>query len=260
MKKTILTAIVMFAVVSASNAQMVKSGLLDGYNPGDVLEKVTYTEKETPVAVDTWCGAHTSKPIEGATSPKVGEALIYEGYGEKGPSIVLGSSFEGEVKGRRFSVYSLTGGKEYRDGVLYLSFLVDFSRIGSKKMSQLVGFCSSYNGGGTRGSVHVKRDENIKNNFYWGVRLSEEVAECPQVFEMNRTYLVVLKLDYTDQSASVFVDPDLTSAEPEPLVKAKAVEKELKHAIRGINLRDGNSYDGNIGNFRVTRSWEALAE
>ena len=260
MKKTIIAAAMMLAVAISANAQIVKKDILNGYKPGDSLEKTVYTDKETPISADTWCGGYTSKPIEGATSPVIGEPLVYEGYAEKGPSIVLGSGFEGEVKGKRISVYSLTDGKEYRTGTLYLSFLVDFSRIGSKKMSQFVGFCSSFNGGGNRGTVYVKRDESDKNTFYWGVRLAEEIAEWSQPFEMNRTYLVVLKLDFNNQCASIFVDPDLSAAEPEANLTAKAVEKELKHAIRGFNLRNGNSYDGNLGNFRMTQSWEALSE
>lgn len=260
MKRKIFIAAVAFISCVAANAQIVKSNLLEGYTPGDVLEKSVYLDKEAPIAAYTWSGAFTSKPIEGAKSPVVGEPLVYEGYNENGPSIVLGSGFEGEVKGRRFTVYSLTEGKEFTSGTLYLSFLVDFTRIGSKKMSQFVGFCSSYNGGGNRGTVYVKRDEADKHTFYWGVRLAEEIAECAQPYTMDRTYLVVLKLDYADQSTSIFIDPDLSAAEPEALVKAKAVEKELKHAIRGINLRDGNSYEGNLGNFRIARSWEALSE
>ena len=260
MKKLFLTLSTAAVMSVVANAQVLKSDFLNGYTVGDPLEKIVYSEKELPVSLNTWCGAYTSKPIEGATGPVVGEPLYYEGYTEKGPSIVLGSGFQGEVKGRRFSVYSLTDGKDIKGGELYLSFLVDFSRIGSKKMSQLVGFCSSYNGGGNRGTVYVKRDESDKNLFYWGVRLSEEIAECPQSFQMDRTYLVVLKLDYNNQCASVFVDPDLTSSEPEALVTVKAVEKELKHSIRGINLRDGNHYEGNLGNFRITRTWQSLSE
>lgn len=260
MKKTIITVALAMGALFAAEAQIVKQNLLDGYKPGDMLEKNVYAEKETPVMLDTWCGGFTSKPIENATSPVIGEALVYEGYTEGGPSIVLGSSFEGEVKGKRISVYSLTDGKEHRAGTLYLSFLVDFERVGTKSMSQLVGFCSSFAGSGNRGTVYVKRDESVKKNFYWGVRLIEETVESPEVFTMDRTYLVVLKLDYTNQCASIFVDPDLSSAEPEPLVKAEAKEKELKHSIRGINIRDSHNYDGYIGNFRVAKTWEALSE
>lgn len=259
MKKTIIT-LALAAAFCTANAQIVKQKTLEGYQPGDALEKAVYSEKETPVMRDTWCGGFTSKPVENATSPVVGEPLVYEGYPEGGPSIVLGSSFEGEVKGKRISVYSLTDGKEYKTGTLYLAFLADFERIGTKSMSQLVGFCSSFSGGGNRGTVYVKRDEEIKKNFYWGVRLIEETVECPQVYTMDRTYLVVLKLDFTNQCASLFIDPDLSAAEPEPTVKANVMEKELKHCIRGFNLRDSHNYDGHVGNFRITQSWESLSE
>ena len=101
MKKTIFTAVLILAASVAMNAQVVKSGILDGYNPGDVLEKVVYVEKDAPAVIDTWCGGYASNPVEGAVSPVVGEPLVYEGYDEKGPSIVLGSGFEGDA----FSLY-----------------------------------------------------------------------------------------------------------------------------------------------------------
>lgn len=260
MKKTVLAVAMMFGAIVASNAQIVKTDILSDYAAGDALEKSVYLSKEDPAKAGVWCGAFSSKPVEGAASPVIGEPLIYEGYPEKGPSIVLGSGFKGDIKGRRVSVYTLTGGKELKGGALYLSFLVDFNSIGVKKMSQFVGFCTSAAGGGNRGTVYVKRDESSRKDFYWGVRLSEDIVECPQSFQMDKTYLVVVKLDYATQTASLFVDPDLGAAEPQPLVCAKAVEKPFKHNIRGFNLRDGHMYKGNLGNFRVARSWEALSE
>lgn len=261
MKKIFITIVAALAVSVSMDAQIVKKNLMEGYAPLDVLEKNIYTAKDAPIAQYQWSAGYTSKPIEGAVSPKVAEGLSYEGYNEAGCSILLGSAFNDDVKGRRMSVYSLTGSsKELRSGVLYLAFLVNFDRIGTKNMSPLAGFCSSYVGGGHRGTVYVKRDEQVKKNYYFGVRLIEETVESNVAFEMGQTNLVVLKIDYNTSLASIFVNPDLSTAEPQPLVVANAGESTLKHAIRSVMIRDYHGYDGRIGNFRVTGNWESLAE
>lgn len=261
MKKIFATILVTLSVSVSMNAQIVRQNLLDGYVSADMLEKNIYTAKDTPIAQYIWSAGYTSKPIEGAVSPVVAEGLTFEGYNEGGQSILLGSSFNGEVKGRRMSVYSLTdSSKELKQGLLYMSFLVNFDKIGTKSMSDLIGFCSSYVGGGHRGTVCVKRDDQIKNKYYFGVKLIDEVVGCSTAFEMGKTYLVVLKIDYTKSLASLHVNPDLSATEPQPLVEVNAGDSTLKHAIRSIMIRDYYGYEGRIGNIRIARNWESLGE
>lgn len=81
MKKEIITlALAAFAL--AGNAQILKNDLLKGYKEGDKLEKSVYNEKTAPIAMNTWCGAFSSKPNTNP-SPTIGKELVYEGYAEK---------------------------------------------------------------------------------------------------------------------------------------------------------------------------------
>ena len=125
MKKVVLSvAIMSFALLA--NAQVLKKDLLKDYKPGDQLEKAVYGDKKEPIRTDSWNGAFSTNPLEGVGSPLVGKALSYKGYPEGGLSIDIGN-FPADIKGSRFSVYSLTDvNKEYRKGTYYLAFLASW--------------------------------------------------------------------------------------------------------------------------------------
>ncbi len=254
MKKIILT-LTLAAFAFAGNAQVVKQGLLNGYKEGDKLEKSEYTDRKAPIVADTWCGAFSSTPNE-SPSPVIGKELSYEGYAEKGPSITMG--FPKGEKGNRFSVYSLTSGKEYGRGVWYFSCLVNFSKLGSANMFPFLGLSASHVGGGNRSQIYVAREGADRIRF--GVSLMKVQAETTMAFEYNQTHLLVLKLDFDNQSASLFVDPELGAEEPADAscVATGNAENVLKHAIRSISFRNRSGYNGNIGGFRWCNSWAGV--
>ena len=161
-----------------SQAQILKNDLLKGYKDGDILEKVVYDDKRAPINVDTWCGAFVATPVEGGASPTVGKALTYTGYSETGPSINFG--FPQGVKGSRTSVYSLVkSGKVYFEGAYYLACLVNFAKVGSSNLADILAASASYVGGGNRGQVYVRREGNNKIKF--AVGLMKERNEAPMV-------------------------------------------------------------------------------
>ena len=203
--KKVFVSIALAAVALGSQAQIVKNDLLKGYKEGDVLEKTVYNDKRAPINVDTWCGGFTSKPVEGSVSPTIGKALTYEGYSEAGPSITLG--FPQGVKGSRVSVYSLVeSGKVYSKGTYYIACLANFSKVGTN-LADFLAASASYVGGGNRGQVYVRREGNDKIKF--AVGLLKERAEAPMAYDYNKTHLLVLKVDYTKNEVSLFVDPEL---------------------------------------------------
>ena len=161
-----------------SQAQVLKNDLLKGYKVGDTLEKTVYDDKRAPINVDTWCGAFTTTSVEGVVSPTVGKALTYDGYSEAGSSINFG--FPQGVKGSRVSVYSLVeSGKVYSKGTYYLACLVNFAKVGSSNLADILAASASYVGGGNRGQVYVRREGNDKIKF--AVGLMKERNEAPMV-------------------------------------------------------------------------------
>lgn len=255
MKKLVFTAALAF-IALGSQAQVLKSNFLNGYKEGDKLEKSVYTEKKAPIEMDTWCGAFSSKPNQFA-SPVIGKELTYEGYAEKGPSISFGG-FEAGQKGARFSVYSISDGKEYGRGTLYLSCLVNFSKLGGSGLADFVGMSPAYVGGGNRSNIYVAREGSDQIRF--GISLLKLRGETTMAYDYDKTHLLILKLDYDNQTVQLFVDPKLGAQEPtEADCTVNGDDANvLKHAIRAISFRNRSGYIGNVGNFRLSNSWDGV--
>ena len=255
MKKEIITlALAAFAL--AGNAQILKNDLLKGYKGGDKLEKSVYNEKTAPIVMNTWCGAFSSKPNTNP-SPTIGKELTYEGYAEKGPSINIGG-YPAGTKGARFSIYSMTDGKQYGRGTFYLSCLVNFSKLGANGMADFLGLSASYVGGSNRANIYVAREGSDRIRF--GTSLLKVKAETTMAYDYDKTHLLVLKLDYANQKVSLFVDPELSAEEPAEAscIAEGDAENVLKHAIRAVSFRNRSGFIGNVGNFRWCNSWAGI--
>lgn len=257
MKKVIITlALAAFAL--AGNAQILKNDLLKGYKEGDKLEKSVYNERTAPIAMNTWCGAFSSKPNINP-SPTIGKELTYEGYAEKGPSINIGG-YPAGTKGARFSIYSMTDGKQYGRGTFYLSCLVNFSKLGANGMADFLGLSASYVGGSNRANIYVAREGSDRIRF--GTSLLKVKAETTMAYDYDKTHLLVLKLDYANQKVSLFVDPELSAEEPAEAscIAEGDAENVLKHAIRAVSFRNRSGFIGNVGNFRWCNSWAGIIQ
>lgn len=244
MKKEIITlALAAFAL--AGNAQILKNDLLKGYKEGDKLEKSVYNEKTAPIVMNTWCGAFSSKPNTNP-SPTIGKELVYEGYAEKGPSINIGG-YPAGTKGARFSIYSMTDGKQYGRGTFYLSCLVNFSKLGANGMADFLGLSASYVGGSNRANIYVAREGSDRIRF--GTSLLKVKAETTMAYDYDKTHLLVLKLDYANQKVSLFVDPELSAEEPAEAscIAEGDAENVLKHAIRALSFRNRSGFHRQCG-------------
>lgn len=257
MKKLLSIALVIAGVFSM-NAQILHQGFLNGYKPGDTLERHVYTDKKEAGKLNTWAGAYTSKPNE-MPSPKVTDGLSYVGYNESGCAIDLGMP-EG-IKGGRFSTYTITEGKEYSKGVLYLSCLMRIDKIKTKTPHDILGLSPSVVGANNRTSILVRRSVDSGKILHIGCSLQKDKGEIGKTFALGETYLVVLKLDYVNQCSSIWINPNLSAGETEPdLVVNNSAENPVKAAIRGVSLRNRNGIEGCIGAIRLTRDWASISE
>ncbi len=253
MKRNLL-AVTLLSLAVTGNAQVLKSNFMKGYKEGDKLEKSVYTDKADAIAQDTWCGALASTP-DPNPSPVVGKELSYEGYAEKGQSIVI--SGPTDTKGARTSVYSMTNGKQYAKGAYYLSFLVNFSKVGSGKMADFLGVSAAYVGGSNRANIYVAREGK---DIRFGTSLLKLKAETTMAYSMDQTHLVIMKLDYANQTVSLYIDPKPDGGEPTEAdceVTGDA-ENVLKHPIRSVSFRNRSGYNGNVGNFRWSSNWAGV--
>lgn len=256
MKRAMLV-LCLVAFTLSGKAQVLKSNLLNGYKQGDKLEKAVYQNSNDPIKKDTWCKAFAPKSDESITNPTIGKGLTYEGYPEKGPSICLGG-FPVGTRGSRFSVCSISDRNDYCRGTIYLSFLADFSKVESSRVVDFIALSANHTGDYLRARVFVGKvdDEHIR----FGTNLLRINAESFKSHALNKTHLLVLKLDYDRNEVSLFVDPTLAAEEPQPDIVAKGDDSnnKLKGSIRSISIRNRNDLTGNIGNFRLSSNWTGV--
>lgn len=252
MKKIILALSVALLTLSA-NAQLLKSGLLNGYNAGDNLEKSVYQAKNDEPVMDSWAGAFASRPSEVA-SPVIVEGMTYEGYPEMGPAIKLGTP--AGVKGTRFSVYPIDNKRAYSKGTLYLACLVDMSKAG-KGAVEVLGLSASPVAASNRAAIKVLSEG--ANGIRFATNVLKSQAETTMAYDYDKPHLVILKLDYNNQTASLFIDPkpDAEPAEADCVATGDA-DNVLKHAIKSISLRNRSGNEGRVGNIRFARTWADL--
>lgn len=253
MKKIIMAVVAGFIAVGA-NAQLLKSNLFSGYKEGDKLEKSVFQSKNDTPELDVWAGAFVSKPSE-VSSPIIGKELAYPGYPEKGPSITLGTP-EG-VKGNRFCVYPIDTKKTYYKGVFYLACVVELSKVPSSSPIDLIGLSASATSVSNRAAIKVSRigSEGLK----FATNLMKSVSETTMAYDCDKPHLIIVKIDYNNQTSSLYVDPKVeTEPEQADCVAKGDADNVLKHAIRSISLRNRSGYIGNVGNIRFARTWADL--
>lgn len=252
MKKLVLS-IAFIGIALAGNAQIIKSNLFSNYKEGDSLEKAAYAAPSDPIQQDTWCTAFMKRPVPGSESPKLGAGLTYPGYPEGGLSAILG--FPKGLKGSHNSTYSMTTGKQHKKGVFYLACLVNMKKAGTTKPLELIAMNATYAGGSARSQVLINKTEDGKIRFT--VACGKLRTENNQTYDFGKTYLIVLKQDYTNKKVSMFINPDLNGTEPKADAEVDGTTA-ANAAIKAFSFKNAHSYQGNIGNFRLVKSWADL--
>lgn len=252
MKKALLT-LALIATTALSDAQVLRNNFFNQCKEGESIEKAAYTSKKAPLNKDMWSAAFSEKEPYIGESPVAGKELSYKGYNEKGLSITMG----GLPKESNFrpSIYGLESGKTYSTGTYYLSFLANFSKFKANKgITDFITTITNYTIGGRCGFVFAA---NKGDKLKFGVGIKKQRATTTATYDLNATHLIVLKIDFDKNQASLFVDPELK--DKEPAADAVATEEgALKSGIKGIMFKNRNNYAGNIGNFRFTDSWAGV--
>ena len=251
MKKVLLT-LALVATASLSNAQVLRNNFLNGCKEGEPIEKAAYAAKKAPLNKDVWSAAFSEKEPYVGESPVAGKELSYKGYYEKGLSITLGGLPEEATF--RPSIYGLESGRAYSTGTYYLSFLVNFSKFKAKGYTDFISTSANHATGTSRGFVFAS---NQGNKLKFGVGIQKQRGSATKTYDLNTTHLIVLKIDFAKNQASLFIDSELKDQEPTPDAVATE-EGVLKAGIKGIMLKNRNNYAGNIGNFRFTDSWAGI--
>ena len=107
--------------------------------------------------------------------------------------------------------------------------------------------------GANRGKVFVAREGKDKIKF--GVSVRNMRTEGTETYDYDKTHLLILKVDYDKNQASLFVNPELSKKEPKATLVADGEENDLKNGLKGISFRYRRGYKGRVGNFRFADNW-----
>ena len=256
MRKGFMLLMALCLLCHSVTAQISMRQFMKDSQVGKPFLKGNYSSGEDVPELGCWMGAVNSNPSRGEKSTVAGEPLAWAGYGERGNSIILGSSFPAGVHGQKPLCYGFQ--RSINTGNLYLSFVVDLQKVQNRKYWTAVGFsnqlwginhwcCAVFYPAGTDGMTY-----NI------GIRLHGGLMVVDRVFHTGKKHLVVLKYNFEARRLSVFIDPDLSKPEPLPDEKVFAGIGARENIVTGLYFRDVSDNVGRIGSFRVARVWEDI--
>lgn len=257
MKKVFLSLAFVMAA-SAASAQVLFNKLLEGYGEGDTLEKGQYESAADAAVEKSWMGAFNPK---GNTfpSPVTAAPLTYQGYNEGGVSIKLGSP-DDSSQGTHLSAYCWTNTKSISRKVHYLSFLLKIDNMpGNDKREDLVALNAKVAQVSARGLINMAKASDKEYNL--GLSLSRLKAACQKNMEVGKTYLVVFKFSHRSNSLSLYINPNPAMPEPETAdcILTGDEKNALRNPILSLIVKNTSEWEGNIGNFRLSNSWDGIA-
>ena len=151
---------------------------------------------------------------------------------------------------------------QLNSGVVYLSYLYKAHVEQSQSQSELLGLSDANSQSGVKpwigkvGSgtfrVGVTRSSTSSADIQWGTA----------TFNVGEVYLIVLKYDFATQSASVFVNPSVSSSsEPTPVVVDNSM-KTAKTTLSYLLLKHIGSSKAvfQVGGIRISTTWADAVE
>ena len=252
--KALVLSILMMIISFDLWAQLAKGDFMAGSVVGQTFETLAFGSSSEGPVCEKWISYWMDPPSKNAIPPIAGEPLSWTGYGERGNSIVLGSGFPNDVKGRRGISHVFT--RPVSSGVLYLSFVIKPELIANRKYWPQVGFCTNMKGSGPHCCVCFFPQSGDGLTYNIGVRLVGALMIVDTIYSVGQKHLIVMKYNLDKRNVSVFVDPDLTK--PEPLPDETVHYGVTAEKACGITVRDVSDVAGLVGNFRVARAWEDI--
>ncbi|HEX2963513.1 MAG TPA: T9SS type A sorting domain-containing protein [Ignavibacteriales bacterium] len=187
--------------------------------------------------------------------------LTYTGYpmSNIGGKLVLAGG-----SGSREDVYHTF--EKQSTGAVYASFLISVDTAVTDG-DYLLHFTNSSAPTNFRGKLWVKGD--AAGGFYFGLSKSSSTAAYTTTkYDYKTTYLVVVKYKYVgttiakDDSVSLFINPDISAAEPTtPAITLDELNGSFDSdlMINAIGLRQGGKvYTANLDGIRVAKTWDNL--
>lgn len=256
--KTRAIIFLLFCGLSFAKAQLIKNNFLSGTTLGEwTLEQ--YPDRGATFKEYTWKEANKTN-ADGPLS--IVNSLLYPNYIESGKGNAIKLSNLSNSTRRVFG-YALADNNKYISGTYYLAFLVQGHKktIAGNHVAILT-LDGRYYLTYQRVAVLIKATEDRKA-FQLGVAGSEaDTQTCvyaPEVLDLDKTYLVVLKYNMDNGNIDLFVNPQINQKEPK-MAQASANNSDLvatSAGIRSITLKQRTNHSVTLGGFRFAKSWKA---
>jgi hypothetical protein len=230
---TTLTAAVLFISTGTSWGQAL------------LVENFDYTVG-TQLITNGWAvtGTTTSNPIM-VTAP----SITYPGYLGSGVGSEITMTTSGEDLHKTFTPQSA--------GYVYVAFLVNFTSAGTGDYFIHLG--PDVMGTAFIGRLFVKLDGS---NIAFGITHSSggTPTYTTSTYDLNTTYLVVLKVGVVDKTSAIIINPEITSTEPTTGWTSNTTGTTDYTTIGSIGVRQGSTTAGvsstqKIDAIRVGTTW-----
>ena len=258
MKKFLLSACIVCASIFAANAQLIKNDFMAETVLGQGIEKGIYASsaqgESNPIMADQWNLTGKTGNRAGA-SPEATAALTYPGYIESGAS--NGIQLARLESGDRMTIYSLKNNNDYAGGAYYIAFMATIEEVGSSNGADFFMLDGNYTANNQRSKILLKNgSDNTKFVFGLSDQNSSPDAASGD-YDKGETFLLVLKYDFdnTTGGLKLFVNPDLTKAEPAEATVTSNITGILT-SIRGITVRQRATLKAQLGGLRFAQTWE----
>lgn len=259
--KKIITVLTMCVVASTLSAQLSidSETFMSGITPGNPIEKGDYVASGNTILPNQWNCSNVSGNTAGSSPVAVAEPLQYAGYYELSqPNAFRMQALE---SGGRATCYSLTSGKEYSTGSIYLAFMMKVESFRTAGTVGVVMFDGSHRGDFRKTCVAIRKIDD--DTFSFGIGESESGIGGNTVvsgtYNIGETYLVVMKHNFNTDEFSLFVNPAISSTEPTALIMGKNNATPLgNNGLRSITVKQRSHYSAIIGGLRLGQSWEEV--
>lgn len=257
--RILLLILTVFGLTIKANAQLIKNDFMDGIAIGEIIEKGMYDRKNSSIKINQWNLSAFYDKIDGY-SPEAVAALYYPGYIESKKSNAVKLKFLREGNGSCHTGYSLTNKSEYNSGAYYLAFMINVApnTIGGDRIGGFLMFNGTHTSDYKKIVCSLKKADD--RHFFFGLADKDlvQASFSPKFYEFEKTYLVVMKYDFTTKKASLYINPSIVEKEPQADITITVDDQLLqRNGIRAITLRQRSSYDCTLGGLRFASSWKS---
>lgn len=226
-----------------------------------IIENETFSYDSFPAEGSGWTQSGTLTTGTGRT---LTTALTYQNAGGEYALSGKGKALKSNYSAG--NAYIATKGiTKQSTGVIYLTYLYQADGNQTQSQSAVFGLSTSNESAALRVWVG-KNTEGTGDSFRMGITRASgtgsDVQWSESTYAVSDVHLVVVKYDFSNTTASLYVDPKLGDAEPEAPAAVDSTKGTAKTSFSYLCFYATGSSKANflVGGVRVSTTWEEAVE